>query len=246
MDESQRIRYARHIALPEVGAAGQQRLLDASVLIIGLGGLGCAAATYLAAAGVGRLVLNDFDIVDPTNLQRQILYRESDIGRRKTDAAGATLAVMNAGTGIVIHDGRLDAAALRTVLAGVDVVLDCSDNFGTRFSLNSACVATGTPLVSGAAVRLAGQVASFGLTDGKGPCYACLFDESGETLEDCAGNGVLAPLVGVIGTMQAVETVRLLAGIGEASSGRLLRFDVAEYAWRESRFERDPKCTVCA
>lgn len=245
MDGKQRIRYARHIALAEIGEAGQRRLLDASVLIVGLGGLGSAAATYLAAAGVGRLVVNDFDVVDPTNLQRQILFRDADVGRRKTDAAAAALAVLAPSLSVVRHDGRLDATALVEIVRGVDLVLDCSDNFGTRFSLNDACVTAGTPLVAGAAVRLGGQVMSFALKDGRGPCYACLFDERGETLDDCAGQGVLAPLVGMIGTMQAIEAVRVLAGIGPQAVGRLLTFDAATLTWQESRFDRDDACTVC-
>lgn len=245
MDEAVKIRFARHLSLPEIGEVGQRRLGEASVLVVGLGGLGCAAATYLAAAGIGRLVLNDFDLIDPTNLQRQVLYHDADVGRRKAEVAAAALREVNPAAGIVTHDGRLDAEGLRRVLAGVDVALDCSDNFGTRFALNTACVAAGVPLVSGAAVRLGGQVVSFALRGGTGPCYACLFDEFGETIEDCAGNGVLAPLVGVIGTMQAVEAVRMIAGIGEPATGRLLHFDAGAFEWRETRFERDPACTVC-
>lgn len=239
------IRYARHLALPEIGAAGQARLGEASVLVVGLGGLGSAASMYLAAAGVGRLVLNDCDVVDPTNLQRQLLYRDADVGQRKVDTAAAALSVVNPGIQLVCHDARLDAAALGNIIAGADVVLDCSDNFGTRFSLNNACVAARTPLVSGAAVRLGGQVASFDLRQG-GPCYACLFDEHDETLEDCAGNGIIAPLVGVVGALQAVEAVRYIVGIGTPATGRLLRIDAASFTVRESRFERDPGCSVCA
>jgi len=239
------MRYARHLALPEIGAAGQARLQQASVLIVGLGGLGSAASLYLAASGVGRLVLNDCDIVDPTNLQRQLLYREADIGQRKTDAAAAALKHLNPDVQLVVHDGRLDAEGLDKVIRGVDVVLDCSDNFGTRFSLNSACVTAKTPLVSGAAVRLGGQIASFDLRE-SGPCYACLFDESDETLEDCAGNGVLAPLVGVVGALQAVETLRYLVGIGIPATGRLIRVNAADFSIHESRFGRDPACSVCS
>lgn len=238
------IRYARHIALPEIGAAGQARLRGAAALVVGLGGLGSAAAMYLAASGIGRLVLNDCDVVDPTNLQRQLLFRDADIGRRKVDAAKATLADVNPDVQLVCHDGRLDAEGLENVIRGVDLVLDCSDNFGTRFTLNGACAGARTPLVSGAAVRLGGQVASFDLRNG-GPCYACLFDEHDETLEDCAGNGVLAPLVGVVGALQAVEAVRYVVGIGTPATGRLLRIDAANFAVSESRFARDPGCTVC-
>lgn len=240
-----KIRFARHLALAGFGEDGQRRLGDATVMVVGLGGLGCPAALYLASSGVGRIVLNDFDLVDPTNLARQILYRDADVGKRKVDAAHDALAAVNPAVELVRHDARLDADALRTVIGGADVVLDCSDNFGTRFSLNDACAAVGKPLVSGAAIRFDGQVASFGLAGGRGPCYACLYDERGEALEDCAGNGVLAPLVGVIGTMVAVEAVRRIAGLGDDASGRLLRFDAHALRWSETRVARDPACTVC-
>lgn len=245
MEAHEKIRYARHLGLAELGEAGQQRLRDSTVLVVGLGGLGSAAALYLAAAGVGRLLLNDFDLVDPTNLQRQVLFRDADVGRRKVDAAADALASVNPGVSLVRHDGRLDSDALRAVIDGADLVLDCTDNFGSRFTINGACVAAGVRLVSGSAVRLGGQVASFDLHGGHGPCYACLYHESGESLEDCAGNGVFAPLVGVIGTMLATEALRILGGIGAPASGRLLQFDAATLAWRESAFERDPACTVC-
>ncbi len=240
------IRYARHLSLPEVGEAGQRKLAQSSVFIVGLGGLGSPAAMYLATAGVGRLVLNDFDLVDPTNLQRQVLYRDADVGRRKVDAAAAMLGTLNREVDLVQHDGRLDSEALRSVIAGADVVLDCSDNFGTRFLLNEACFKARKPLIAGAAVRLGGQLMSFDFRLGKGPCYACLFNEDGETLEDCAGNGVLAPLVGVIGTLQAVEAIRLIVGIGAAATGRMLRFDAAAMAFHETRFGADSACRVCS
>lgn len=245
MEAHEKIRYARHIGLAELGEAGQQRLRDASVLIIGLGGLGSPAALYLAAAGVGRLLLNDFDLVDPTNLPRQILFRDADVGRRKVDAACDALAAVNPGVSLVRHDGRLDSDALRSVIDGADLVLDCTDNFGSRFTINAACAATGTRFVSGSAVRFGGQVASFDLKGGHGPCYACLYREEGESIEDCTGNGVFAPLVGVIGTMLATEAMRILGGVGAPASGRLLQFDALTLAWRESAFTRDPGCTVC-
>ena len=240
------IRYARHLALPEIGEAGQRKLAQSSVLIVGLGGLGSPAAMYLATAGVGRLVLNDFDLVDPTNLQRQVLYRDTDVGRRKVGAAAAMLATLNPAVHLVNHDGRLDSEALKNVITGANVVLDCSDNFGTRFLLNEACFKARKPLISGAAVRLSGQMMSFDFRQGKGPCYACLFNEDGETLEDCAGNGVLAPLVGVIGTLQAVEAIRILVGIGAPSTGRMLRFDATAMAFQESRFSADSACRICS
>lgn len=238
-------RYARHLALPEIGADGQRRLRETSVLVVGLGGLGTPAATYLAGAGIGRLMLNDFDTVDLSNLQRQPLYRERDVGRRKAEVAAEALAALNPEVECVRRDERLDGAALADAVSSVDLVLDCSDNFGTRFALNAACFTARKRLVSGAAVRLGGHVASFDFSGGTGPCYACLYDEDDETLEDCAGNGVLAPLVGVIGALQAVEAIRVIVGIGGPVTGRLLRFDAERLAFRESAFHADPACGVC-
>ena len=240
-----KLRYSRHLVLPAFGAAGQEKLADATALLVGLGGLGSPAALYLAAAGVGRLLLNDFDRVDLSNLQRQVLYTETDVGSAKTTAAAAALAALNPGCKLEALDGRLDAEALATAVGRADVVLDGSDNFGTRFAVNAACVAAKTPLVSGAAIRYEGQLAVFDPRDPAGPCYACLYEEGNEELENCRQNGVLAPLTGVIGSLMAVEAIKLITGTGGPLLGRLLRFDALSGELRYTRFEKDPACPVC-
>src|SRR5690348_3653972 len=203
-----KLRYSRHLALPEFGAPAQGKLAAATVLVVGLGGLGSPAALYLAAAGVGRLLLNDFDKVDLSNLQRQILYRDGDVGASKAQAAAKALAGINPGPALETLDSRLDEPNLAQVVRRCDLVLDGSDNFGTRFAVNKACVATGTPLVSGAAIRYQGQLAVFDNREAGSPCYACLYQELGEELEDCQRNGVLAPLTGVMGSLMAVEALK--------------------------------------
>lgn len=245
MDEARRHRYARHITLPEIGESGQARLGDAAVLLVGLGGLGCAAAQYLNAAGVGTLILNDFDRVDASNLQRQVLHGEADIGHPKTASAAAALSLLREDVSLEMIDQRLDEAALISLLGRCDAVVDGSDNFGTRFSVNRAAVATGTPLISGAAIRWQGQLAVFDSTVPDSPCYACLFAEADEAMEDCAGQGVLAPLVGVIGAAMAVACTRALLGIHAGSLGELWRYDALAGSWVRSRFGRDPACQVC-
>ena len=245
-DPDWKLRYSRHLALPDFGTAAQERLGAASVLIVGLGGLGSPAVLYLAAAGVGRLLLNDFDQVDASNLQRQVLYRGTDVGTSKTEAAAAALAALNPDCHLERLDGRLDAAALAQVLQRVDLVLDGSDNFGTRFAVNAACVAARKPLVSGAALRYEGQLSVFDPRDPLSPCYACLYEEAGEELEDCRRNGVLAPLTGVIGSLMAVEALKLLTGVGQPLSGRLLRYDALSGETRHTRLKRDPACPVCS
>jgi len=241
-----KLRYSRHLALPEFGAPAQQKLAQASVLVIGLGGLGSPAALYLAAAGVGRLLLNDFDKVDLSNLQRQILYRESDVGAPKTEAAAKALAGINPGPVLEQFDGRLDEAALGEVIGRCDLVLDGSDNFGTRFAVNKACVAAKKPLVSGAAIRYEGQLAVFDSRDAASPCYACLYQEMGEELEDCQRNGVLAPVTGVIGGLMAVEALKLLTGVGRPMTGKLLRYDALSGETRHTALKKDLACPVCA
>lgn len=241
-----KLRYSRHLALPEFGVAAQQKLGHATALVVGLGGLGSPAALYLAAAGVGRLLLNDFDKVDLSNLQRQILYRETDVGAPKTDAAATALTGINPGPVLERLDGRLDEATLVQVIARCDLVLDGSDNFGTRFAVNQACFAARTPLISGAALRYEGQLAVFDSRDAESPCYACLYQERGEELEDCQRNGVLAPLTGVIGSLMAVEALKLLTGIGTAFTGRLLRYDAFTGETRHSVIKKDPACPVCS
>jgi molybdopterin-synthase adenylyltransferase len=215
------------------------------VLVLGLGGLVSPAALYLASAGVGRLLLNDFDRVDLSNLQRQLLYRESDTGLPKTAAAAAALAALNPACILEELDGRLDAVALAGAIRRCDLVLDGSDNFGTRFAVNQACITVRKPLVSGAALRYAGQLSVFDPRDAASPCYACLYPEGGEELEDCRHNGVLAPITGVIGSLMAVETLKLLTGIGVPMVGRLLSYDALSGAIRYTAVTRDPACPVC-
>ena len=240
-----KLRYSRHLALPGFGAPAQARLAAATVLVVGLGGLGSPAALYLAVAGVGRLLLNDFDKVDMSNLQRQILYRDADVGTPKPQAAAKTLAGINPGPALEQLSGRLDEAGLAQVIRRCDLVLDGSDNFGTRFAVNKACVAAGKPLVSGAAIRYQGQLAVFDRRDAASPCYACLYQETGEELEDCQRNGVLAPLTGVMGSLMAVEALKLLTGTGESLTGRLLRYDALTGDFRYTTVKRDPACPVC-
>lgn len=244
-DSEYKLRYSRHLALPEFGADGQEKLRRASVLIVGLGGLGSPAALYLAAAGVGTLLLNDFDRVDLSNLQRQILYTTKHIGRAKTASAAAALAALNAECRLELLDQRLQDRQLEVTVAQAAVVLDGSDNFGTRFGLNRACVKTQTPLVSGAAIRYAGQLTVFDTRASDSPCYACLYPESGEQLENCRSNGILAPLVGVIGSLMAVEAIKLITGIGAPLTGRLLRVDAKSGEFATTRITRDPACPVC-
>lgn len=245
-ETSNTLRTSRHLALPDFGAAGQARLAAARFLIVGLGGLGSPAAMYLAAAGAGMLLLNDFDTVDASNLQRQLLHGAADIGRAKTDSAAETLRALNPDCHIECITARLDAAELAAVLARVDVALDGSDNFGTRFAVNAACVRTGKPLVSGAAIRYQGQLTVFEPREPSSPCYACLYQEGDEELENCRANGVLAPLTGVIGSMMAVEAIKLVTGVGESLRGRLLQYDARDATLRFTNLKRDPACPVCA
>jgi adenylyltransferase/sulfurtransferase len=245
-DDDWKLRYSRHLALPDFGGAAQERLAAASVLMVGLGGLGSPAALYLAAAGIGRLMLNDFDRVDPSNLQRQVLFGDADVGNPKTAAAARSLAAHNPGCRLETLDGRLEGAALAAAVARADLVLDGSDNFGSRFALNQVCVEARKPLISGAAIRYEGQLLVFDLRDPASPCYACLYPEGGEELEDCQRNGVLAPLVGVIGSLMAVEAVKLLTGVGRPLTGRLLRYDALTGESRYTSFKRDPACPVCS
>lgn len=239
-------RHARHLALPGFGPAGQAALGRARVLVVGLGGLGAPAATWLAAAGVGTLVLNDFDRVDLTNLQRQPLYKEADLGQPKAAVAARALAALDSGLVFEVRDARLAGNELAREVAAATVVLDCSDNFGTRFAVNAACVAARVPLVSAAAVAWDGLIAAFDARDATSPCYACVFAESDETLGDCATAGVFGPLTGVIGTLAAVEAAKLASGCGTGLTGRLLRYDSRAGRFAESKLPRDPHCPVCA
>lgn len=237
-------RYARQIVLPQVGVNGQQVLRDSSALIVGLGGLGAPAALYLAGAGLGRLVLSDLDRVAASNLHRQILYREADIGVSKLDAARAQLQGLNPDCAIESLAGPLDADALRAAAGSVDVVLDCTDNFPSRFAVNRACVLARKPLVAGAAIRFEGQLAVFDAARGSG-CYACLYPEAGESAETCEDAGILGPVVGVIGVRQALAALKLLLGLGD-DVGKLWVWDALTDAQRRLTIQRDPRCPTCA
>jgi adenylyltransferase/sulfurtransferase len=239
-------RYARHLILPDFGLEGQRRLKAARVLLVGAGGLGSPAGLYLAAAGIGRLGVVDFDSVDESNLQRQVLYGQGDLGRPKVEAAAARLADLNPEIEVVPHALRLDASNALALVADYDVVVDGSDNFPTRYLVNDACVLAGRPNVYGSIFRFEGQVSVF--WGARGPCYRCLFAEPPPPglVPSCAEGGVLGVLPGVIGALQANEAIKLAAGIGEPMIGRLLLFDALRLSFREVRLEKDPSCPVCS
>ena len=246
MNDQQLLRYSRHILLPDVGIEGQQKLLHAHALIIGVGGLGSPAALFLAASGVGRLTLCDNDNVDLTNLQRQIVHRSSSIGSSKVESAKITLAEINPEVDVEALNERLADERLQELVAQADVVLDCSDNFATRYALNRACLNSGKPLVSGAATRYAGQVTVFDFRRNDSPCYHCLYPEQSESEETrCAVMGVFAPLVGIVGSLQAAEALKLLLGIGTTLCGRLLVMDALDMALHTIKLRKDPACPVC-
>ena len=246
MNDDQLLRYSRHILLDEIGIHGQQRLLEAHALIVGAGGLGSPVALYLAAAGVGRLTLADDDQVELSNLQRQIAHDMDSLGVNKAESAARRMRMMNPEVQVTPLPQRLAGEALAAAVATADVVIDCCDNFATRHAVNRACVAARKPLVSGAAVRFDGQIAVFDARQETAPCYACLFPEAAQDAEQrCATFGVFTPLVGVVGTLQAAEALKLLIGAGESLSGRLLLHDALRAEWRSLRLRKDPGCRVC-
>ena len=246
MNDQQLQRYGRHILLNEIGIEGQQRLLQARVLIIGLGGLGSPAALYLAASGVGQLTLCDHDTVDFSNLQRQIIHRTATVGRSKVTSAQAALYDINPEVECIALSVRADAAQLHELVGKADVVLDCSDNFATRYAVNYACLTQRKPLVSGAAIQFDGQVAVFDFRQADMPCYNCLFPEDSQAAElRCATTGVFAPLTGIIGSLQAAETLKLLIGIERGLRGKLLSLNALDMNIVRSTLSRDPVCSVC-
>lgn len=245
MKDEQLLRYSRQIMLPEMDVAGQQKLIDATVLIVGMGGLGCPAAMYLAAAGVGHLIIADDDVVELTNLQRQIAHSQSMIGEPKVVSAQQALMGLNPDLKISALQKRLEGAGLSEAVGRADLVVDACDNFTTRFAINAACIEKGKPLVSGAAIRMEGQVAVFDSRNPDSPCYQCLYTQGEDEDMSCSENGVMAPLVGIIGAVQAMEALKLLAGIGESLTGRLLLLDASTLQWREMRLPRDSSCGAC-
>jgi molybdopterin/thiamine biosynthesis adenylyltransferase len=247
MDDHQLLRYSRHILLDELGIEGQRRLLAAHALVIGAGGLGSPVALYLGTAGVGRITLVDDDVVDLTNLQRQIAHQLSRVGQPKAESARLSIQAINPDVEVVARVERADAALLHQLVAEADVVLDCSDNFGTRQAVNAACVAHRRPLVSGAAIGFDAQISVYDTRRDDAPCYACVFPAEATVQEmACATMGVFAPLVGIIGSMQAAEALKLLTGIGTPLAGRLLLLDARSMEWTQIGVQRAPKCLVCA
>lgn len=247
MDDRQLLRYSRHLLLDDIGIEGQQRLLGSHALIVGAGGLGSPVALYLASAGVGQITLVDDDTVDLTNLQRQIMHTEARVGQPKVASAEAAIGALNPGVRVRTVAQRADEAQLTELAAAADIVLDCTDNFATRQALNRACVATGRPLVSGAAIGFDGQISVYDPRRAASPCYACVFPPT-QAVEEarCATMGVFAPLVGIIGTLQASEALKLLCGIGGPLVGRLLMLDARRTEWTELRVPRQADCPVCS
>ncbi len=240
------LRYSRQIMLPKFDIAGQQRLAQGRVLIIGMGGLGCPVALYLAAAGVGRLLLADFDRVELTNLQRQIAHFQADLGRYKVDSAADKVRQLNPDVLVDIVQTPLDGDALNASVNSVDLVIDATDNFATRFAVNRACVMHRKPLVSGAAIRMEGQLSVFMGYQADQPCYQCLYGDMDEEGLTCSQAGVMAPLVGIIGSMQAMEAIKVLSGLGTPLVGRVQILDAMTMEWRTMRLRKDPKCAVCS
>lgn len=245
MKDEQLLRYSRQIMLPEIDAAGQLRLAEATAVVVGLGGLGSSASIYLAAAGVGHLVLVDFDTVDLSNLQRQIVHGTADIGRAKVDSASDRLHLLNPDTRITAIDHALEGEELLRIVKQATVVIDASDNFRTRFALNEASVRTGTPLVSAAAIRFEAQISVFDPRNPDSPCYRCLYGEDTLAEETCTANGVMSPLLGIAGSIQAAEAMKLIMGIGKTLQGSLLLLDVLHMEWHRAKLKKDPECPVC-
>ncbi len=248
LDNETLLRYSRHILLDQLEYAGQQKLLNARVLILGAGGLGSPAAMYLASSGIGHIVICDFDIVDISNLQRQILHSESDLAKNKADSAKQTLAKLNSQIQITSINKKLDTTALREEVSKADVILDATDNFASRFSLNQACILARKPLISGSAIGMEGQVSVFRLDQAGSPCYQCLYsnEESEPEENTCTQNGVLAPMVGIIGSILATEAIKVITKIGKDLNGRLLLLNALTMEWRSIKLSKDSRCPSCS
>jgi len=245
MDLTPDKRYSRHISLEQIGESGQQKLSDAHVLVVGLGGLGSPAALYLAAAGVGHLSFSDFDTVELSNLQRQIAHNTHRVGQLKTDSARAACLDINPDCQIDTIDYALDEEDLASLIPACTVVLDCTDNFPTRFAINEACVRYKVPLVSGAAIRFDGQISVYDSRQQDAPCYQCLYAPASATADTCAQAGILGPVVGMVGCVQAIEAIKLVCEIGDSLAGRLVLFDGLSMEWNEIQLNKNPACTVC-
>lgn len=246
MNDQQLLRYSRQIMLPQVDIEGQQKLLAATVLIVGAGGLGSPASIYLAAAGIGQITIYDDDEVNLSNLQRQIAHHTDDIGTDKVISTQQTLKKINPDSKVIAIKKRLKGELLTKEVKNADLVLDCCDNFNTRFAVNVACVANKTPLVSGAAIRFEGQVSVFTPGTNNSPCYNCLYNDTGEDMKNCATNGVIAPVTGIIGSIQAMEAMKLIIHIGEPLVGRLLLFDGLSMHWNEMKLSKNINCPTCS
>jgi len=246
MNDEQLLRYSRQIMLPQIGIDGQQTLSQSHILIIGMGGLGSPVAMYLTSAGIGHLTIVDDDTVDLSNLQRQITHHTDDIGHSKVESAQQKLNALNPETKITCINKRLDKTELVEQAKQANLVVDASDNFATRFLINEVCVVTKTPLVSGAAIKLEGQIAVFRNDLENSPCYHCLYKDEGELDTSCSENGVLAPLVGIIGSIQALEAIKILVGFGEDLDGRLMLLDANHMEWRSIKLKKDPDCPICS
>lgn len=245
MNDDELLRYSRQIMLPQIDVAGQEALSAATALVIGMGGLGCPAAIYLAAAGVGKLVLSDFDDVDLSNLQRQIAHHTGDVGKPKVISASQTLAAINPLTHVTPLNHKLTGEELWQRTEQADVVLDCCDNFTTRFAINEACVHTKTPLVSGAAIRFEGQLSVYDFRRDDSPCYNCLYPKEGSVEESCSVNGVIAPITGIIGCMQALEAIKVLTGAGDPLTGQVFLLDALSMHVHTMRLPKNPACPTC-
>lgn len=244
-NDEELLRYSRQIMLPKFDVSGQLALANARVLIIGLGGLGSPVAMYLAAAGIGQLDLADFDTVELSNLQRQIAHQENSIGLSKVESAKRSIESLNSHVLVHCYSEALADEALRQAVSKVDLVLDCTDNFSTRFEINRACFEMKKPLVSGAAIRMEGQVSVFDLRSEQSPCYQCLYPDLAEEQLTCSEAGVMSPLVGIIGSLQAMEAIKVVAGFGQALIGKVLVFDATYADWRQLKLKKDPSCPCC-
>ena len=244
-NDEQLLHYSRQIMLPHFGIEGQQQLKNSHVVILGVGGLGSPASMYLAAAGIGTLTLVDFDSVDHSNLQRQIVHNTKSIGESKVSSAKNTLLKINPETNIHTINKKLTLDELKSLMIDVTCVIDATDNFDTRFLINRACVSQQVALVSAAAIQYQGQISVFDMTQDDSACYACLYAENGEENTNCSDNGILAPVVGILGSMQALEAIKLICGIGETLKNRLLIFDALALQWRTMKLKKDPDCPVC-